>query len=279
MAHLVHRVRSGDRQRALLVAAYEPGTIGRYASAVQRFLDWLREHGVDFNDSSINFEDLDYLLTEFLHYARASGMARSIGEHALSGLLRYLPHAKHHLPDAHTALRGWGRLAEARSHPPITYNLACLVAVQMARHGQAWLRDAVGVLLAFDCLLRVGELCGIRREHVGDGCDDRLGTARPGASHGLPGVAPAHDTLLIALPRTKTGRNQSVYVGSPAAKLLLRRLLTCTAPGELVFPSSPALFRRRFQAACSELRLPARYVPHSLRHGGDPPLPAPPADR
>ena len=50
--------------------------------------------------------------------------------------------------------------------------------------------------------------------------------------------------------------------------LLLKALVKDTAKRSRVFDFSAAEFRRHFKHVCEELGLSARYVPHSLRHGG-----------
>lgn len=251
---LLARIRTADRSRRLITAAYAPSTIARYSAAVRAFTDWLQSEDADIFDEHLDYEDLDNLLVEFFHDAIANGAGKTLAITTLSGVLHYLPHARGDLPDAHLCVRGWTKLEPVVSHPPITWDLAAAVAVQMFRHSHDWLRDAVGVLLSFDCLLRVGELHGLRKEDVGDAKDGRLGRDFRG--------------MLLRLRTTKTGSNQSVSVDDAAVQTLLRKLVAATAPTQRLFPSSTRVFRHRLQTACAELGLKARYVPHSLRHGG-----------
>ncbi len=251
---LLARIRTADRSRRLITAAYAESTIKRYAAAVRSFTDWLLSEDADIFDEELDYEDLDNLLVEYFHDRLADGAGKTLAKDTLSGVLHYLPHARGDLPDAHICVRGWMKLEPVVSHPPITFDLAAAVAVQMFRHGNDWLRDAIGVLLSFDCLLRVGELCGLRPEDVGDNKDGRLGRDFRGT--------------LLRLRTTKTGSNQSVSVEDPAVQTLLRHVVATTAAGRRLFPSTSRTFRRRFQTACAELGLTANYVPHSLRHGG-----------
>ena len=251
---LLARIRTADRSRRLITAAYAPSTIARYSAAVCGFITWLLEEDADIFDEQLDYEDLDNLLVEFFHASQTNGAGKTLAITTLSGVLHYLPHARADLPDAHLCVRGWMKLEPVVSHPPITWDLATAVAVQMFRHGIEWFRDAVGVLLSFDCLLRVGELCRLRKEDVGDAKDGRLGRDFKG--------------VLLRLRTTKTGSNQSVSVDEEGVQTLLRQVIAATAPRQPLFPSTTRVFRRRFQTACTELGLRARYVPHSLRHGG-----------
>ena len=140
-----------------------------------------------------------------------------------------------------------------RSYPPLTWELAVAIAFQWARWGNRY-RRAVGVLVSFDCLLRVGELVGLYREDVADAGDLRVGVE--------------HKGMVLRLRKTKTGRNKEVRVLEPIVLELLRGLVRTTGPRQLLFPFSTATFRRDFHAVCDSLSLSPLFVPHSLRHGG-----------
>ena len=114
---------------------------------------------------------------------------------------------------------------------------------------------AVGTLLAFDCLLRRRELCGIRARDVALPRDHRLGAY--------------NSRTVIALPNTKTGEHQSVIVDRPAVALLLAELVDCAAsPDALLFPFHPQHWFGHFRQACVALGLGSDFVLHSLCHGG-----------
>jgi len=69
------------------------------------------------------------------------------------------------------ALLAWKRLHPGERHPPLTWSLTVAVAAQLARWGRVDM--AVGTLLAFAALLRIGELCSLRVEDLLDaGADD-----------------------------------------------------------------------------------------------------------
>ena len=61
---------------------------------------------------------------------------------------------------ARRSLKGWSNLHPPKAHPPITYGLACVVAAELSRIGHPG--AAVGVLLSYDCYLRVSELAALR---------------------------------------------------------------------------------------------------------------------
>ena len=236
----------GDR-RFLVEAAYAPATVKKYSEAVSHFVRWCKRQYLDPADP----DDFDSCLTDYFHDLYESGFSKDDARCTLYGILMLQPRLHDALPLAVLALRGWERIVPSVAHPPITWDLAVLVAVHMARYGR-W-SFAVGTLLAFDCLLRIGELVGLQRGDVADSGDARLGSEYKG--------------LALRLRKTKTGTNQWVEVRDPSVALLLRQLVRSTR-SKFLFPFSAADFRSVFKATCASLGLSSRYVPHSLRHGG-----------
>lgn len=239
-------------KRFLIRAAYKPSTISAYTTAYNRFLSWCRDQGED----PTTWELLDEVFVDWLHdlfeeYG-STGQGKSIGIRARQGLFLALPEAKSHLPRTATALKGWSKEAPTRSYPPLTWPLTCVIACRIARTGHV--RAAVAVLLAFDCLLRNGEVTSLRACDVADVKDPRLGNL-PLKMH-------------LSLRQTKTGPNQWVQVMREDVQSLVRLLLESTKPKERLFPYSTDEFRKLFKSACRDLHLSDRYVPHSLRHGG-----------
>jgi integrase len=223
-------------------------TSDRYNKCIDKFL-----HYIDFNnDNATTDEEFDDLLLDFIHELYESGASRSQAANTLYGINLLLPQLKGKLVRSQQAIRGWNKRAVSISYPPLTWELATVISIQLTRQGNY--RAGVGVLLAFDCLLRVSELVGLRREDVADSADRRVSTEMQG--------------MLLRLRQTKTGPNKTVRVLDPAVQLLLRGLVSKTRKGQLLFPFSTDRFRRLLKNTCADLGLSDRYVPHSLRHGG-----------
>jgi integrase len=229
-----------------------PATQKRYRGHVMEFLEWMIQNDEDAED----VEEFDDLLLDFVHHLYESGRGKTAANMTMAGLRLFLPQLEHRLPKSTQAIQGWNKRCPGRSYPPLTLHLAVAVSVQLARNTK--IKDAyrkgVGVLAAFDCFLRVGELCNLRREDVADAGDSRVGSE--------------HKGMVLRLRKTKTGTNQEVRVVTPSVITLLRGLVAKTKPGERLFPFTADTFRRNFKAACAELGLSPDYVPHSLRHGG-----------
>lgn len=228
-----------------------PGTLKRYKDCVIKFLQWTQDNQEDAQDEN----ELDDVLLDYVHHLYESDAGKTAASHTLFGICLYLPALKYQLPKTRQAVKGWNKNQPGRSYPPITWELAQLVAVHL-RHSKRRNADrhAVGVLLSFDCLLRIGELVSLRHEDVADTGDGRIGAE--------------HKGMVLRLRRTKTGPNQDCRVQDPVVVKLVRDLVRRTKPGDRLFPFLAATFRKHFKDACADLRLSPLYVPHSLRHGG-----------
>jgi len=234
--------------RFLVKAAFAPATQKKYGDAVDEFLDWLLSHGLDSDDPS----EFDEILTDYLHELYYDGGGKGQAQATIFGLMAFAPQLKGRLHLSLLTLRGWQKLQPVDSYPPLSAELCVAVAVKLAFSGH-W-NAGVGVLLAFDCFLRVSELTGLRCEDVADSKDPRLSTSFKG--------------MALRLRSTKTGPNQWVEVLDTRVQSLLRRLRSTRGASTSLLGLSTDRFRRLFKAACADLKLSPRYVPHSLRHGG-----------
>ena len=126
------------------------------------------------------------------------------------------------------------------------------MAYQLHRAGKPLF--ALGLLLAFDCFLRINELCALRKKDIAVTGDCRLSSKYQG--------------MALALLDTKTGKNQWVTVLNPQVRDLMSQHLAKLSGNDLVFGFSDDTFRAVFHAVCRNLGLSSTYVPHSLRHGG-----------
>jgi integrase len=240
-----------NSDRFLLEATLVSSTIKKYKKAVHAFLQWCKDNQQHAN----NNEQLDDLLTQYFHelYELNEGKGKGFASDTLYGIIKFLPRAKHQLLTAEQSLRGWMKSHPAVSYPPITWDLAVVLACQMTRHG--YLRHAIGTLLAFDCFLRVGELCTLTKSDIADNGDQRMGGEYRG--------------MALRLRQTKTGPNQWVQVEDEKVKTLVRMLLKlCLGADDKLFPFTTFAFRNVFKLVRDELGLCSQYVPHSLRHGG-----------
>ena len=250
---------SGHTSRFLQLHAVQPKTHSRYRRAVLRFLRWCTDStsaptrmstttGLDRLDPST----VDRLLSDYIHSLYYGGAAQYRAANAVFGLEFFNGRLKGRLPLSRLALRGWRNLEPGRVYPPLTWDIAVLIALQLRRVGQQAM--SVAVLLMFDCYLRIGEMADLRVRDIVDSSSARMGSTYRG--------------MAVILRRAKTGRNQSVDVRRPVVRSLLQQFVRGMPADAKVFGTTAARFRRHFKAACASLGLSTDYVPHSLRHGG-----------
>ena len=240
------------RSHQMLEWSVTPDTVRRYREQVMKFLQWCYDNDEDAETE----EELDDVLLEYVWNLYEQGAGKTAARHVLYGIVMYLPQLKYSLFKTRRALKGWDKRSPSESYPPMTWELAQLVAIHLRHSGN--FRDghrmSIAVLLAFDCLLRIGELLNLRREDVADSGDGRIGAE--------------HRGLILRLRQTKTGPNKDCTVEDPVVVALLRELVRTSRPGSYLFPFLKSTFRARFKRACAQLRLSPDYVVHSLRHGG-----------
>nr|MDZ8103122.1 site-specific integrase [Nostoc sp. DedSLP01] len=234
----------------LLQAGYAQSTTKKYHAAVRDFYGWCKATNEDPRDVVA----LDECLADYFHavYDEKEGKGKQKARDTLYGIEMYLPRVKGQLLIAGRVVNRWTKLRVAESYPPLTWDLATLVGVHIANSGH--FRFGVATVLAFDCLLRVGELTNLRRDDVAFPHDRRMGAE--------------YKITTLSIRVAKTGRNQSVTVADPQVVALLRHVVAATKPGALLFPGGSSRFRDVFKRACNQLGLSSKYVPHSLRHGG-----------
>lgn len=239
----------------LLEAGYTAKTKKDYINAVNEFLSWCDDHGLEADD----YYELDDLLSDFMHhvYIERKSKGRHLCANALNGICMLLPRARGQLVVASRILLRWGKAHPSVAYPPLTWELAVTIAVQMIVSG--YHRFAVATVLAFDCLMRLNEFMGLRGEDVVDG--GAAGEHRLGMEY---------RKMAIRIRRAKTGQNQSVEVDDPDVAQIVRVALKGKAAGGFLFggPRESGAYYRVFKACCAELGLSQAYVPHSLRHGG-----------
>ena len=237
----------------LLQSAYTASTLNNYRRAVKQFLQWCNH--TNLSDASVTTPaQLDDTLTDYFHhiFVENDGRGKQKAANTIYGIRMLMPRLKYELLTAEFALRQWKKLRPPESYPPFSWELAVVIAVQMVRRG--YVRYGVGVLLSFDCLLRVSEMAALRREDV---IDPRNRS-----------VSADFQYVSLRIRRAKTGANQSVDVWNSTVATLLRWVVDHTAPGAPLFPGGVTAYRRVFNQVRDELGLSDRYGTHSLRHGG-----------
>lgn len=223
MARLAVNTTLSPNHTWLLAHTYAKSTVKSYVRGVTAFGQWGITH---FPKVLLDHSNIDRYLCMFVHDCANDGYPRSLAQMAVSGSVAFLNIPSHLLHYTHHALTGWGRLKPSKQHNPIPWQLALFFAIETlnCKH-QYRMRMAIGILVAWNGLLRKSELCNIRYEDVSEDDDSRLGIAE----HKRP-------IMHLRLATTKTGANQSAIIDNPLVLDLLRHTLKATKPGQLLFP-------------------------------------------
>ena len=226
-------------------------TVKTYMREVKKFLAW----ALYWEEKAVSAEDLDELMVDYFHDLLDKGYGPHKAVCCYYGLVMLMPRLKTLLPVAKLALKGYQSLFPSVAYPPLRRQLVHLIAVDLHRRGKSDM--ALAVLVAFEGLLRIGEVVGLHVSDLVDSADDRLplGVSLPGFS--------------FRLRKTKTGENQWARVEeSTVVRLLQQRLVRLRGrPNAKVFPFSTSQLRRAFKQSVARVGLDASYVFHSLRHG------------
>lgn len=234
-------------------AALAPATLRAYNKHLSSFLRSVRLSLLDL--LALPARRIDQLYSAYVDASFANKGSYDYACQGLFGLIHQCPDLRLRMGETRLRLRGWKRLRKHSSHPPLTWELACLFAVLLSKWGHH--AEAVGTLLSFDCYLRVGELTRLQYNDILLPNDPRAGSA-------FRGVA-------LRLAVTKTGKNQWVAVRNPQVLAVLMHYLHAYPflSDDFVFGFAPSSYRTLLHQAAAAVGLGhIPYVPHSLRHGG-----------
>lgn len=233
----------------LLLGGYAPSTQKKYRRAVLHFATWCDHRGIVPRGHS----QLDFHLSRYMLDLWLNDRSKVDASCTMYGLDMLIPGVRSHLPLSRRSLRGFNRLVPSISRPPMPWPVAVAMAMWLSFRGRGAI--AIGILLSFDCYLRIGELLQLVTTDIAFGRDPRLGLDDDTRVH-------------IHLRRTKTGNNKGVEVRNHQIKLLLLTLWQRVTTNGRLFDYHTSTYRRWFNAARDALCLSTDYTPHCLRHGG-----------
>ena len=236
--------------------ALAPASLKAYHRSLTSFLTYSRLTPQQFLSEPAS--RLDRRLAVYIQHSFDTASPFTYASHALHAIIHHRPDVKAQMFVSRQCLKGWERVKQVSSHPPLTWEITVAIACTLARSG--FHGPGIAMLVAFDCYLRVGELTQLRLWDIIMPSDSRMGSA--------------HTNMAVCLAKTKTGINQSVSIDrQEVADILCAWVRTLTYStrevNPFVFAFTPAHLRGLMREACVQLGIGhASYVPHSLRHGG-----------
>ena len=232
--------------RTLRYIGLKPRTVKAYKTALKNYFAAL-----EANNESLpsDFEELDLSLAERLDQMFQEGEPLAYGGHLMSAIKRFYPGTRIHLWTAKQFYSNWRSCKLVNRALPLPGELLQAMAAAAAQIGQ-W-RLAATLLIAFYGLLRTNEAVLLAKGDIN--------------------LDLQHDSVVVALPMTKTSKNamESVVVRDWLLASVLRKALAMTPEKSKLYGGSAYQFRKdlvSLQKACGFESAP--YTPYGLRRGG-----------
>jgi integrase len=253
----LHKERGGGHA-GLKGSMLAPRTNSAYHQALLDFLSYCDRQRITDAEIGDSLSQLDSVVSRYVQQLYDCGGKLYQASHLLNAFHFYLPRCKGHLLLTQQLLKGWTKLQLKTKvyRRPLTKELTTVLAMSLLKSGHV--RAAAATLLAFDCYLRVSELCNIRVCDVGLPRSRHFGSAFTG--------------MVIGLSHTKTGPMQSVAVKSPLVSEIITLLIKSTdkpsTSTDLLFGLNVNEYRTLFREACDTCGLSQyHFTPHCMRHG------------
>jgi integrase len=241
---------AGMSDSFLITASIAPSTARKYTKALRAFVQWADDFYDEFPNS---LAELGAALVDYYHHAYRRNRGRGTRQTCINtraALLLFLPEAAPHFRLSLKCDVGWDRVNPGSQIAPMPFGIALVAVETLLRWDRQSL--ALAVLLGFYGLLRVGELIDISLSDI----SPPAGPNRPGG---------------IRLPKTKTGRNQSIVLRQEFLWVIIRRQSqrARAAGRSRLFEFSRKVFAAELRKVLMDLGVNGdQYPPHSLRHGG-----------
>jgi hypothetical protein len=178
-------------------------------------------------DDSYGNSSVDSILCDYLHILFSMEHGKAEASAAYYGLVHRFPELKDSLSQSKRALMGYHRATPSIRYPPMPWTVCVSLSDRLIRMGLPI--HAIGLLVSFDCYLRINELRHIRVSDVALPGDTRFGQT--------------WSYTFIHLRRTKTGTLQGVRVHNSEVATLLKYLVRITEGDGYLFDFSAASFR------------------------------------
>ena len=220
------------------------GMQARYRKAVLSLLTFLVECQIQVPA----WEDLDTAVGAWLEHAYSEGEYKSLASDGLAGLQFYLPSSVGKLKHSWKLAKVWQRLEPPMRVLPVSPLLVLGFAGAAVALG--FINEAAGLLVAFDCMLRSGELYTLK----------------------VKDVKFMRKRAVLNLNQSKAGKraghSEMVVVESRLAFKWLKQACSGRSKEERLLSKGPAFFRKLFHAMTGFFNAEGLLTVYSLRRGG-----------
>ena len=247
-----HKIPKRERARGLsakpshiMYLGLQPSTILRYNRSLLRFFSWV---GPDLPST---LEDLDEAAGEYINHLFQDDCSLGYANDLVSGLKRFIPKTRRHLPIASGFARYWGRSIRRSRALPISSELLtsmAAIACLQCRH-----RLCAALMVGFLGLLRSGEIVTLQVrqiQFVGGGSQ-----------------------IIIFLPDSKgakrSGQTEHVFIKDPVVVRFVAAVCKHLNPLDPLYPCTHASLGRDITNLGFRFGLQHRCLtPYCLRRGG-----------
>lgn len=231
--------------RPLKFAGLQGRTIRAYRLSVERFCAYLRQEGLSVHTN----HRLDVALGSYLDVLYQEGDSLAHAGHLLSGIKRFCPELRLHLPTASQYFRNWQRIHRPERAVPISWDLLQAMAGLCLTLGYP--RVALMLYIGFFCFLRTSEMLALQSHHL------------------LLHPKRSQMTVIIPFAKTTHGNPQVLMFEDPFVCHLARLLLQELPPATLLWQGQGGSFRTFWHALLEALHFsPGDYSPYGIRRGG-----------
>ena len=234
-----------------------------YSEGNEKFLTFARRAGLPLDTAA----EIDESLERFMEQMFLDGAPQSAARSALYGYAWRHPEMPHKdrrfYVRSRAALAGWRNLEPGGTRDPTPKELAWWIADDLLQRGLVLVSFLV--VLCFDCYLRPGVGCTLRRSNV-----------MPPASE----VNECYDRWCLRLSPPESGKpsktgayDDSIVVGELSDRRWIAEALAIVYPhiagDHFLFPFGIKHFEKYFKDSADALGIGhLRQTPHCLRHGG-----------
>ena len=216
----------------------------RYTKAVTLLLSFLHECRVRVP----SWDDLDTAVGIWLEHIYSEGEHKSLASDALAGLQFFLPQAMGKMKHSWKLTKVWQRLEPPMRVLPASPLLILGFAGTAVALG--YVEEAAGLLVAFDCMLRSGELYSLRVQDI----SFMRGRAVLNLGHSKTGK--------------RTGHSEMVVCESRIAFHWLWQACKTRRREQNLLSRGPVFFRKLFHSLIWYFRVDGLLTVYSLRRGG-----------